>query len=102
MYGPGEYRQTIGTLDPGTYRVVVNYLSTDIGRYAEGPEGASAFLHDPEGFAADHGWQVSTPSGVSTDLISQETHEFTVVPEPATMLLLSFGVLSLLRRRKGK
>ncbi len=100
IYGPHEYLLPIGRLEPGTYSLVVNYLHTDALNFVEGAEAASAFLDDPEGFAADHGWQICTAEYICSSPIIRQTHEFTVVPEPTAMLLLSLGGLSLLRLRK--
>ncbi len=105
FYGSHEYLLPIGPLEPGDYTLEINYLQlwVLIGLH-EGPEDAEGFLDDPEGFMEAHWPGRSFDDGltfvsISDPGLTRQTHEFTVVPEPNSLALLSLGGLALRRRK---
>ena len=128
IYGPHAYRFPIGQLPAGTYHLTANYFRW--GRdLAWDPALATEFLNDPAGFAAAHDIPIDHYEPVFTfpdeplppfpieamppslDLpidtgdygqVLQTSLTFTIVPEPASAVILIAGTLTLACRRRAR
>jgi hypothetical protein len=127
IYGPHAYIAPIGQLPAGTYTVEINFYRW--GSQDWDPDLAAEFLADPEAFAEAHDIPIGSimvPGGGVTALpddptfptfvpfevmpdkdpavdlgtILQQTHTFTVVPEPALLAVLLAGSLAIIQRRR--